>query len=108
MTIGIKPTYPETGYGYIKAKPGGGPVYPVDTFVEKPDIDRARQYYESGNYFWNSGIFVWKTSVILQQFSKLLPATWTPSSRWPALNPADISSNEGRAVGYQETDIRCG
>jgi mannose-1-phosphate guanylyltransferase len=96
-TIGIKPTYPETGYGYIKAKPGGGPVLHVDTFVEKPDIERARQYYESGNYFWNSGIFVWKTSVILEQYRKLLPAHVKAFEPLAALSPKKIASNTGEA-----------
>jgi L-fucose mutarotase/ribose pyranase (RbsD/FucU family) len=53
---------------------GTGAVLPIDTFVEKPDIDRARQYFESGNYFWNSGIFIWKTSIVIEQYRKLLPA----------------------------------
>jgi mannose-1-phosphate guanylyltransferase len=95
VTIGIKPTYPETGYGYIKAKAGNGPVLPVDTFVEKPDIERARQYYESGNYYWNSGIFVWKTSVILEQYRKLLPAYMKAFEPLAALSPTKIASNAG-------------
>ncbi len=97
VTIGIKPTYPETGYGYIKALDGPGPVFPIDTFVEKPDIDRARQYYESGNYFWNSGIFVWKTSLILEQYRKLLPELLASFKPMSELGPRDIASNDGRA-----------
>jgi len=97
VTIGIKPTYPETGYGYIKAMAGPGPVYPIDTFVEKPDIERARQYYESGNYFWNSGIFVWKTSVVLEQFRRLLPDQVSAFRPLAELDPRDIASNDGRA-----------
>ena len=96
-TIGIKPTYPETGYGYIKAKAGDGPVLPVDTFVEKPDIERARQYFESGNYFWNSGIFVWKTSAILEQYRKLLPEHIKAFGPLSALNSKKIASNTGES-----------
>jgi mannose-1-phosphate guanylyltransferase len=94
-TIGIKPTYPETGYGYIKAQAGDGPVLPIDTFVEKPDFERARRYYESGNYFWNSGIFLWKTSVILEQYRKLLPAHVKAFQPLADLNPRKIASNNG-------------
>ncbi|MCP4137583.1 MAG: NTP transferase domain-containing protein [bacterium] len=74
VTIGVNPSYPETGYGYIKSVDGAtGDVRDVDRFVEKPDIDRAKKYLESGNYYWNSGIFVWKTSLIMEYFNKLLP-----------------------------------
>lgn len=97
VTIGIKPTYPETGYGYIKAMAGPGPVFPIDTFVEKPDIERARQYFESGNYYWNSGIFVWKTSVILKQFQALLPAPLTAFKPMSEMSPDEIASNDGPA-----------
>ena len=97
VTIGIKPTYPETGYGYIKAVKGTGPVLPIDTFVEKPDLERARQYFESGNYFWNSGIFIWKTSVVIEQFRKLLPAHLDAFGPLAALGPKEIASNDGAA-----------
>lgn len=71
VTIGIRPYFPSTGYGYIKRKAGGG--FEVEEFVEKPDAETARQYLSSGRYLWNSGMFVWKASVILRQFEKLLP-----------------------------------
>ncbi len=96
VTIGIKPTYPETGYGYIKAVDGPGPIYPIDTFVEKPGIDRARHYFESGNYFWNSGIFVWKISVLLDQYRKLLPDQMSAFQPLSELAPAEIASNDGK------------
>lgn len=74
VTIGIKPSYAETGYGYIKAVDGAtGDVHPVDKFVEKPDFKTAKKYVDSGNYFWNSGIFLWKTSLIIQKFKKYMP-----------------------------------
>ncbi len=103
VTIGIKPTYPETGYGYIKAKDGDGPVLPIDTFVEKPDIERARRYFESGKYFWNSGIFVWKTSVILRQYRTLLPALVEAFRPLAALAPEEIASNDGRSWEIKKT-----
>ncbi len=75
VTIGVTPDYPETGYGYIKGVDGAeGNEIPVDKFVEKPNLETAKKYVASGNYFWNSGIFVWKTSVIMSKFRELMPA----------------------------------
>lgn len=76
VTIGITPNYPETGYGYINfgdEKVGANNVYQVERFVEKPNLQIAKEYLESGKYLWNSGMFVWKTSTILAQFEKYLP-----------------------------------
>lgn len=77
VTIGITPTYPETGYGYIAfsdADASGSGVYEVDCFKEKPDLETARQYVESGNYLWNSGMFAWKASTYLKAIREHLPA----------------------------------
>jgi mannose-1-phosphate guanylyltransferase/mannose-6-phosphate isomerase len=80
VTLGIKPTGPETGYGYIRA--GSRLTSPksrkvkmclVDSFVEKPDSITAKRYFKSGRYFWNSGIFVWKASVILKEIERYCP-----------------------------------
>jgi mannose-1-phosphate guanylyltransferase len=81
VTIGIMPDYPETGYGYIKFKPGEyfrdkENISRVERFVEKPTVEKAREYINNGNYLWNSGIFVWKTSTILSCIKKLLPAMY--------------------------------
>lgn len=81
VTIGITPTYPETGYGYINFGRDDGEmkhrgVYTVKRFVEKPDTDTAKEYLASGQYLWNSGMFVWKLSTILQKFKELLPDTY--------------------------------
>ena len=74
VTIGIKPSFPSTGYGYIKFdKEGSGEVRDLLKFVEKPQYEVARQYVDSGEYLWNSGMFVWTVSVILDYFKKLLP-----------------------------------
>ncbi len=77
VTIGITPTYPETGYGYIKferdADLGMTGVYRVERFVEKPDLDTAKEYLASHRYLWNSGMFVWKASSILTNIEKLMP-----------------------------------
>ena len=71
VTIGIKPTEPATGYGYIhvgdsQSEVEGAPVYDVQRFVEKPTLATAQGYIESGEYFWNAGMFIWKASAIDQ------------------------------------------
>ena len=72
VTVGITPTFPATGYGYIRFE-GEGAVKKVRKFVEKPDLETAKDYLASGEYVWNSGVFVWKVSVILEKFRTLLP-----------------------------------
>lgn len=78
VTIGITPNYPETGYGYIKFNMNKkiGNVYTVDSFKEKPSLEVAQEYLESGNYLWNSGMFIWKVSSILQNMQQLMPITY--------------------------------
>lgn len=79
VTIGITPTYPETGYGYIafsRAENLPNGVYQTDSFKEKPDIETARSYVNSGNYLWNSGMFVWKTDVFLNAMKQYLPEAY--------------------------------
>lgn len=82
VTIGIKPTFPATGYGYIKGREESQTEilsYPqktyleVEEFVEKPDLETAESYLQAGNYLWNSGMFIWKASTILKKFETLLP-----------------------------------
>ena len=75
VTIGIQPTYPSTGYGYIRHEKNKTPdgYYEVRQFVEKPDLKRAEEYLLSGEYLWNSGMFIWKASTILNYFKILLP-----------------------------------
>ena len=80
VTVGVTPTFPATGYGYIEFA-GDGRVKKVRKFVEKPDEDRAKEYIASGGYVWNSGVFVWKTSVILEKFRKLLPDLYSGLER---------------------------
>lgn len=79
VTIGITPTHPETGYGYIafsRASDLPRGVYQVDSFKEKPDIETARSYVNSGSYLWNSGMFVWKADVFLSAVKQYLPAAY--------------------------------
>ncbi len=73
-TIGIKPTFAHTGYGYIKrGKKIGARSYEVGRFYEKPNLERATKYIEAGDYFWNSGMFVWRAEVILAAIKDEMP-----------------------------------
>lgn len=70
VTFGIRPTHPETGYGYIKAGEESGDVSrAIVEFVEKPDLETAKDYLADGSYFWNAGIFLFKPSVIIAAFA---------------------------------------
>jgi mannose-1-phosphate guanylyltransferase len=73
VTFGIVPTAPETGYGYIKAGDAVGDAFFVDQFVEKPDLDVAKSYLNSGEYFWNSGMFLFKASCYIEELKKFRP-----------------------------------
>jgi mannose-1-phosphate guanylyltransferase len=78
LTFGVVPNRPETGYGYVRigdrvSGDGSKAVFKVDRFVEKPDIETAKSYIESGGYLWNSGMFVWRASEIIAAFDRFLP-----------------------------------
>ena len=79
VTLGMKPTRPETGYGYIQAdlrlsSPLNKEIYRVDSFREKPDLETATEYIRYNNYFWNAGIFIWNVSTIVNAFRIYQPA----------------------------------
>jgi mannose-1-phosphate guanylyltransferase len=79
VTLGIKPSFPSTGYGYIKqgSKIGdyaGFPVFRAEQFTEKPDQETAAQMVESGQYSWNSGMFIWRVERIMAEFERQMPA----------------------------------
>lgn len=78
VTIGITPTAPEVGYGYIKFDPQvvNGRAFGVERFVEKPDLAKAKAYVESEEYLWNSGMFAWKTSTIMKAMEEHLPSIY--------------------------------
>ena len=74
MTLGIKPNRPETGYGYIQCSDTMiGKLSKVKTFTEKPNLELAKIFMDSGEFFWNSGIFLWNVHAIIQAFHKYLP-----------------------------------
>lgn len=73
ITMGIKPTRPETGYGYIQYLSGKSPLKKVKTFTEKPALALAKKFIDSGDFVWNSGIFVWGVKAILSALEKYQP-----------------------------------
>ncbi|MEX2596867.1 MAG: mannose-1-phosphate guanylyltransferase [Salibacteraceae bacterium] len=77
VTIGIKPSRPDTGYGYIQFHDENDydskSIKKVKTFTEKPNLDLALQFLKSGDFYWNSGMFVWKASAIVEAFNTLMP-----------------------------------
>lgn len=72
MTLGIKPSNPNTGYGYIKYIEGSDKIKKVKDFTEKPDLQTAKQFLSDGSYLWNAGIFVWSVKSILNSFKNNL------------------------------------
>ena len=79
LTLGMKPTRPETGYGYIQAdlsysSPRNKEIYRVDSFREKPDLETALRYIKNKSYFWNAGIFIWNVNTIVNAFRVYQPA----------------------------------
>ena len=77
VTLGIQPSYPATGYGYVEfERQRKGDTHPVVTFTEKPDLERAKGFLEGGRHLWNGGMFVWKVSTFLHQLAQLLPTTY--------------------------------
>ena len=81
VTFGIKPSYPETGYGYIKTNGEVFGINQVEKFVEKPDFETAKEYLFDGNYYWNGGIFMAKVSSLLEEFEKYTPEIYKNLSK---------------------------
>jgi mannose-1-phosphate guanylyltransferase len=112
VTLGLTPTYPATGYGYIKqggalGKMAGLEVFEVEQFTEKPDLAEAERMLEAGTYSWNSGMFIWRTDVIREEISRQMPdlssqlalikEAWDTAERestirriWPQIQPQTI------------------
>ncbi len=100
VTLGIRPTHPETGFGYIKADLSYSSsrlhgIFRVDEFTEKPDTERAEAFVKSGNYLWNSGIFIWNVSTIINAFRVYCPNI---SQAFEGLMPVYGTDSEAEAV----------
>ena len=74
MTLGIKPTKPEIGYGYIEAEKNNNLAKKVISFKEKPDLATAKEYIASGNYYWNGGMFMFNIATMQAELTKYMPA----------------------------------
>ncbi|MCK4592529.1 mannose-1-phosphate guanylyltransferase [Candidatus Parcubacteria bacterium] len=82
IAVGVKPTGPETGYGYINyntkniAGKNNKKFYKVEKFIEKPDLKTAKKYYQENNFLWNTSIYLWKTSAIIDRFKRFIPDSY--------------------------------
>ena len=122
VTVGIKPTRPETGYGYIQVS-DSQPISKVKCFTEKPCLELAQTFLQCGEFFWNSGIFIWKVRTIVEAFRRYLPehhalfrgvmmAIGTEAER----NVVEMAYSESRAISIdygvmEKADnvyVRCG
>lgn len=106
VTIGIKPKKPATGYGYIKINYKLEVInykfkaYKVEKFLEKPSLDKAKEYVRSRDYYWNSGIFIWKVSVFMDELRQYLPKLYSQlmsiesendiKKVWPHIKPISV------------------
>ncbi|MCE2616499.1 mannose-1-phosphate guanylyltransferase [Phocaeicola oris] len=100
VTLGMKPTRPETGYGYIEAdltyaSPVNSEVYRVDSFKEKPDEATAQRYISKDNYFWNSGIFIWNVHTVVNAIRVYEPAI---AKVFESLTPYYFTSEEQKKI----------
>jgi mannose-1-phosphate guanylyltransferase len=106
LTIGIKPSRPETGYGYIqicdKADKKIPNLYKVKTFTEKPNLDLAKIFIDSGEFYWNSGIFIWSVKAINEAFEKHLPEIQSQF-----LGITDMLDTPEQASGIQNIYSEC-
>jgi len=109
LTIGIEPHKPETGYGYIQSseeileeKPDQWQMGKVTQFREKPDLDTAKEFVASGNFYWNAGIFIWSAKAILTAFEKYTPKL---HRQFAEHDQSFNSSKEGQAI--EEIYSRC-
>ncbi|MBA4393228.1 MAG: mannose-1-phosphate guanylyltransferase [Desulfobacca sp.] len=109
ITLGITPTFPETGYGYLEQgqqvmEVSAHPVWRVKAFHEKPDRPKAEAMLKRGDFFWNSGMFVWTVSAILREFARLVPPMYdelqklkpflgTPDWEWALLTGYEAMEN---------------
>lgn len=125
VTIGIKPSRPDTGYGYIQIDPEemSGTLCRVKTFTEKPTLEVAQAFVESGEFFWNSGIFIWRSKDIIGEFRKHLPeldqqfssinACYNTTGERDAINELypkcrNVSIDYGIMEKAEKVYVRCG
>ncbi len=102
ITLGIKPTYPETGYGYIQFQEEAQAVKPVVQFVEKPNIEKAEEYIQKGCYLWNAGMFLFHVDYLLLLCKQYMKDTYTLLSQLPSYD--DSSYLDALSQVYQQCE----
>lgn len=108
LTLGIAPTRPETGYGYIQVGPAvEGDIHKVKTFTEKPDLELARTFLRTGEFFWNSGIFLWRASTIKAAIAEHAPDVYAVFERGAATfgTPSEVPFIEREFPGCVSISI---
>lgn len=94
VTLGIKSTRPDTGYGYIEfEKNDNNTIRKVKSFREKPDVSDAKKYVDAGNFVWNSGIFIWRLDVIIDSFRKFSPGIYDVLIKGKELYNSDLEAD---------------
>jgi mannose-1-phosphate guanylyltransferase len=117
VTIGIKPTEPATGYGYIQVgeplpppqgvKPYKTTFFRAERFVEKPHFDKALEYVNSGQYRWNAGMFIWSFVTVTEGLQKHQPEMYAACQRWfeAAKSPAKLTKVPGEGISRDQTHL---
>jgi mannose-1-phosphate guanylyltransferase len=108
MTLGIQPTFPNTGFGYIEFdKSDSNPIKKVSQFREKPDYETAKMFLESGNFLWNGGIFIWSAKSVTEAFQQFQPAmTDLFLEGWDAYNtPSEKAFIENNYASAENVSI---
>jgi len=115
ITFGIQPSFPATGYGYIKRGPAlsgveAGSFYEVESFQEKPSSDVAKAFVEEGGYYWNAGIFMWRADTILEMIARYLPGLHRDLMRMePVLDSGEFAQTLERVYpGLEKISIDFG
>ena len=110
VTIGIKPSHPATGYGYIQFEQHADgehddhpAAHPVRTFAEKPDLATAERFLDSGDFLWNSGMFIWRADAILENLERFLPKTFAAFESVPGSSPGERTSKVRDAFETSES-----
>ncbi len=102
VTFGIVPTKPETGYGYIQRGAAQSTGFEVAAFVEKPSLEKAKQYLESGDYLWNSGMFMFRASVFINELQKFRPDILTACQKAMENAAADMTFIRPTASAFEQ------
>lgn len=102
VTLGMMPSRPETGYGYIKAeREKDSSIQKIEEFKEKPDLALAKRYLAEGNYYWNSGIFIWNVNTVISEFEQYVPEI---AMKFSCLNDIYFTDREQEVIDKEFGD----